>query len=384
MQRAALYLTGNFMIENNYYLYLIGFFGLFFILFLLWVIPKRQMKALTKKPTDKEEEEQFNRDKERLKLEDDSRKTLAQIIGGSFILLGVAVTYNTYILNINKQDLDREGQMTDRFSKAVTHLGDATLAVRLGGMYELERVAKDSKKDHGSVMEILASYIREKSPVIKNDQPSNSKENTAETREKKPLPIDIQVALTIIGRRTVANDQLPLEIDLSNCYLAGANLSRLDFQSTNFSGSDLSGVNFHGNNFGWRGRTLPPAGDGFSYPNTRFINADLSGANFMFANLFIADFSGANLTGADLSAANLASAQFENTNLSGAILPDSQDHKVQIDGVWHDVHRSGITLEQLKRAIINEETDLPPSILPHRQDLLIKSKENLEKNGSKK
>jgi hypothetical protein len=372
------------MIENNYYLYLSGFFGLLFLLLLLWVVPKRQVKALSKKPTNKEEEEQFNRNKERLKLEDDTRKTLAQIMGGAIILLGLVVTYNTYNLNIKKQDLDREGQMTDRFAKAITHLGDATLSIRLGGMYELERVAKDSKKDQESVIVILASYVREKSPVIRNDQPIKSEAITAENNERKTLPIDIQAALTIIGRRTVTNDQLPFEIDLSNCYLAGANLSDLDFQSTNFSGSDLSGVNFRGTNFGWRGKTQPPDADAFNYPKTRFINSDLSGANFGFANLFIADFSGANLTGADLEASNLAMTRFHNTNLSKAKLPNSQDSEVQIDGIWRHKHSSGITLEQLERAIIDEETILPPSIAPHRQVLLIKSKENLEKNGSKK
>lgn len=368
------------MVENNYYLYLGSFlFTLLLILLLLWAIPKRQVKSLAKKPADKEEEAQFSRDKERLKLEDDARKTLAQIVGGAFILLGLAVTYNTYTLNIKKQDLDREGQMTDRFSKAVTHLGDDTLAVRLGGMYELERVAKDSKKDHGSVMEILAAYIREKSPLIKTDQPDKS----GETTERKPLPIDVQVALTIIGRRTVANDPLPLEIDLSNCYLAGTNLAESDFQSTDFSGSDLSGANFHHTNFGWRGETQPPDAMSYNYPYTRFRKAELSGADFMFANLFDADFSGANLTGANLEASNLAAANFVDTNLSGAKLPHSQDSKTLIDGVWRDEHRSGITLEQLERAIINEETVLPPSVAPHREDLLRNSKENLEKKGSK-
>ncbi len=372
------------MIENNYYLYLIGFFVLFVLFVFLWVVPKRQMKALARKPTSQEDEQQFNRDKERLKLVDDSRKTLAQIMGGTIVLFGLIVTYNTYTLNIAKQDLDREGQMTDRFSKAITHLGDATLAVRLGGMYELERVAKDSKKDHGSVMEILAAYIREKSLVIRTDQPIKSKEDTLEKSERKTLPIDIQVALTIIGRRKVENDQLPLEIDLSNCYLSGANLSELDFQSTNFSGSDLSGVNFYGANFGWLNKTdVQGQQPNANIPITQFINADLSGANFMFANLFAVDFSGANLTGANLKATNLDATKILNTNLSRAKLPESVESHRLINGVWHDISY-GVTLAQLETAIINEETELPSSIAPHRQELLIKSKETLEKNGDKK
>jgi hypothetical protein len=60
--------------------------------------------------------------------------------------------------------VSREGQATDRYTKAITQLGDDKPDVRIGGIYALERVARDSKKDHPAVMEVLAAFVREHSP----------------------------------------------------------------------------------------------------------------------------------------------------------------------------------------------------------------------------
>ena len=52
--------------------------------------------------------------------------------------------------------LSREGQVTDRYTKAIEQLGSDKLDVRIGGIYALERVARDSAKDHPTIMEVLA------------------------------------------------------------------------------------------------------------------------------------------------------------------------------------------------------------------------------------
>lgn len=59
--------------------------------------------------------------------------------------------------------LSREGQVTDRYTKAITQLGSKKLDVRIGGIYALERVARDSARDHPTVMEVLTAFIREHS-----------------------------------------------------------------------------------------------------------------------------------------------------------------------------------------------------------------------------
>src|SRR5262249_57336446 len=89
---------------------------------------------------------------------------------------------------------------------------------RIGGIHSLERIAKDSQRDHGPIMEILAAYVRE---------------NTKKGRRERVAP-EVQAILTVLGRRMVAFDQDP--IDLRGANLRGANLS-----GANLTNADLRG-----------------------------------------------------------------------------------------------------------------------------------------------
>ncbi len=75
---------------------------------------------------------------EQLKAENDVRTTLLQLLAGAALLTGAVFTGRTYILNresTNRQfALDRQGQVTERFTKAIDQLGSASLDVRLGGI----------------------------------------------------------------------------------------------------------------------------------------------------------------------------------------------------------------------------------------------------------
>jgi len=59
--------------------------------------------------------------------------------------------------------LSRQGQVTDRYTKAIEQLGSDKVDVRIGGIYAQERVARDSARDHSTVMEVLTAFIREHS-----------------------------------------------------------------------------------------------------------------------------------------------------------------------------------------------------------------------------
>lgn len=74
--------------------------------------------------------------------------------------------------------VSEQGLFTDRFTKAVEQLGAEkvirtddgevtapNLELRLGGMFALERLAKDSLHDHITIMEVLCAYIRNNAPV---------------------------------------------------------------------------------------------------------------------------------------------------------------------------------------------------------------------------
>ena len=228
----------------------------------LWCVPKWQLKQADIGDTDKVHP---------ASLEDDYRRTLAQILGGLGLLYGlylaqrriVAMEDNVRVAQDNV-GVAQEGQVTERFTRAIAQLGDDKMAIRLGGIYALERLAKDSEKDHGPIMEVLTAYVREKAT-----------RHGKYAKEAGNPTTDIQAILTVIGRRKPTDIKRPTDfLDLSKTHLAGAALLRANLSGVNLFGADLSGAN-------------------------------LNGADLSLAILDLADLSLAVLGGADLSEASL-------------------------------------------------------------------------------
>ncbi|MFD8534323.1 pentapeptide repeat-containing protein, partial [Streptosporangium canum] len=104
--------------------------------------------------------------------------------------------------------LGEQGHVTDRYTKAIEQLGSDKLDIRLGGIYALERIARDSARDHSTVMEVLAAFVREHSQDVTTGEAPIAPPQTARLRT------DLQAALTVISRRTVAQDQPDMRINL--------------------------------------------------------------------------------------------------------------------------------------------------------------------------
>lgn len=54
-----------------------------------------------------------------------------------------------------------DGHVTDRYSKAIEQLGSDKIEIRLGGIYALERLMRDSPNDQPTIIEVLAAYVRQ-------------------------------------------------------------------------------------------------------------------------------------------------------------------------------------------------------------------------------
>ncbi len=353
------------------------------LLLVLWLMPKLYVRSLRYRSLGVNQSE-FDREKEKLKLEDDTRKTLAQIIGGAVFLFGLLFTYNTYQLSIEKQNLDRESQITDRFTKAVSQLGSEDISVRLGGLYALERIAKDSPKDHWTVMEILSAYIREKlssrklTLIIASGRKQNNATEANQT-ENNSLKTDVQTALTIIGRRKIEQDPPSRRIDLSNVNLSGANLNGGNLSNANLSGSNLNGatLSFVTLNFA----NLSKA----QLTNAELDNASLKAANLSDANLRGTDLSNANLDTANLQDSDLSFVNFTNANLNYAELSNANlngtffkgaDLRGSVAGDFYSSNAKGLKYEQVKNAFIDVNTKLPAYLDSDRQKLLDSAEEN--------
>jgi hypothetical protein len=108
---------------------------------------------------------------ERRKLQLEMIKTFAEALGGAFVLVTLLLAWQQVIGTQEQLEVARQGQITERFTRAVEQLGGDGVTVRVGGIYALESIARDSRRDRQPIMEILASFLRQKSPVI--DTPDN-------------------------------------------------------------------------------------------------------------------------------------------------------------------------------------------------------------------
>ncbi len=81
---------------------------------------------------------------------DAARGGLLTLGAGLFAAAALVYTARTF-------GLSRQGQVTDRYTKAIEQLGSDKPDVRIGGIYALERVARDSARDHPTVLEVLTA-----------------------------------------------------------------------------------------------------------------------------------------------------------------------------------------------------------------------------------
>ncbi|MEO0934891.1 MAG: pentapeptide repeat-containing protein, partial [Cyanobacteria bacterium J06641_2] len=257
----------------------------------------------------------INNIKDRITVENAIRGNLVQAIGGLFLFV-------TGYLSWRNLQVTQETQVTERFAKAVEYLGSENIHVRLGAIYSLERIARDSGKDYWQVMEILTAYVRERAPdpprkedIINQPlwltlQNLHKKENylsaTEDSKEADIIPIetDIQAVLTVISRRSKSYSRGEINpLDLSCTNLSKANLSEADLSKVNFYKANLSRVNLSKANLS----------------NANLCEADLSNANLIEVNVSEALLWNTNLSAASLSGADLNKASLSGADLNKAI-----------------------------------------------------------------
>lgn len=220
-----------------------------------------------------------------LQYETDNRikiwTAIVQAAGGAALLLGLLFTARNLRATQDKIDVDRQGQLTNRFIQATSQLGaqlqggQPNVEVRLGGIYALKRISNDWPMDYWPIVDVLTAYVRH------NARWTPSSLVTAESTPRT----DIQAILTILGRNDPPG--------------GGFNeRHKLDLRNT-----DLRGAEFWDAHMEW----------------TDFWGAHLDGAKFWGAFLCHAKLKHAHLTGADLRATKLQEASLEGADLTGAL-----------------------------------------------------------------
>jgi hypothetical protein len=272
----------------------------------------------------------------------DSRGFALDVVKTWISFLGLSATIIAGIGFYLNYQQGQEKLVTERFSTSVTQIGNTKEVVRIGGIYSLERIAKDSPKDHWTIMEVLTAYVRQNSPLPPKGKAAS------------PIPIDIQSALTVIGRRNSKQESAEKRLDLSfsnlsgaelwdanlsGAKLGGANLSEADLRGANLFRADLGQANLFRADLSEANLEGANLSSGANLAQANLSGANLSGALLMLANLSEADLSEANLSGASFSEANLSEADLSEANLEGARLSGAD-----LTGVEY------LTVEQVKSA----------------------------------
>jgi hypothetical protein len=223
------------------------------------------------------------------------------------LFAGGAVVFTALSLTRSHQ-----AQATERYIRAVEQLGSDKLDVRIGGIYALERVARDSARDHPTVMDVLCAFIREHShePWPPPDHPA-SREPEPSTRP------DVQAAVTVIGRRDAERDIG--RIDLTGARLTRASLACANLTNTVLISADLTSANLIGANL-TRANLMPLTLPGTDPTPSTLTGAYLGLATLTHAMLPLADLTCADLSRADLTGANLRGADLTGANLTGTYL----------------------------------------------------------------
>lgn len=241
-------------------------------------------------------------------LDDNRREAIKVVISmfGIFATLFAGLSlFLTYSVNkenirVTKEQFD-ERQIADRFAKAAILLSEkADSAAHITAIFTLETVVDASSDKHWMIMEVLSNYVLSKSSLPKVD-----KDEKDSDCKKNPTPItnNVQVALTVIGRRKEKLDKYNDYIDLSKRNLNGAILTNAKLKRVYLKDSCLQNASLQGANL---------------------TEAVLTDANLSKARLEGAKLGGAYLKGADFSGAHLKGADFTNADLTGVKkLPES-------------------------------------------------------------
>ena len=210
----------------------------------------------------------------------------------AFIALVIAI-WRGYVAN-RQAAIGEQQLLNERFQRSTEMLGSTVMAVRLGGVYQLQQLAREKPRQyHILVMQTLCGFVRE--------PPDLSQESD---RESPRLRQDVQAAVDAIQDRVLQN-RLGIEKsaqyrpDLSNASLRGASLHSAQLQGIYLNYSDLSSS-----------MLMSASLSGCWLVGAKLCDANLTGADLRHSWLNEADFSGADLLGTRLYRASLMITRF--------------------------------------------------------------------------
>ena len=229
-------------------------------------------------------------------------RNVALVIGGvAAILLAV---WRSRVAE-RQAATSQQGLLNERYQKGAEMLGSSVLAVRLGGIYALRRLAEEHPAHyHILVMQLLCAFVRHPTGKNVGDAASDRVSMSSRIRE------DVQAIMEFIGSRGDAEIKLEQQnsylLDLTGAYLKDLSLEKGNLSYIRFAYADLTGA--------------------------YLMHADLSNTRLTGANLSVAVLTFAKLQGGVLRWANLTSAKLSKACLYDAVLDEADLSIAELHG----------------------------------------------------
>ncbi|MDD9207195.1 pentapeptide repeat-containing protein [Georgenia sp. 10Sc9-8] len=223
----------------------------------------------------------------RYELQGGFRLALVQAIGGLIAISGAVLAWLQYR---SQRANRRDDTQASLFADALVGLRGDTVETRVGALYLLARLADMSEAHRRACAEVMLAFIRRNRPW------PPPRQGTPASAEPPPIPVDIQVALSLLVRHPSSwyerLDGFPLaDLDLRQADLTSARLEKSDLRRTRLDCACLH-------------------------------EAELKGANLTGANLYRAILTGARLEGARLDGTQMAEAETARWVIAGALFRD--------------------------------------------------------------
>ncbi|WP_405520097.1 pentapeptide repeat-containing protein [Streptomyces canus] len=250
-------------------------------------------------------------------------------------------------------EISREGQVTERYVAAIRLIASENPTEQLGGIYSLERIMRDSAKDHNTVVEVLAAFIRQHAKSVPGMSYSGD---------------PIQAALDVIARRPDREEQF--DIDLRRVALFGCTIDSADLRNVNLYKAELTDVAFEECNLSYADMTQT------TLVRCRFNRCELTEVELGFGEVTQTTISGGTAHELYATQTNFTNCRFfhtdlKNSDFEGADLHNAYFRRANLEGVdftdsclfgTHFSPQSNPSLILLLRAHIFTSTRLPKAL----------------------
>jgi len=233
-------------------------------------------------------------------------------------VMGVVVSFISISMARQESRAKREDAQRDRFTYAIEHLKDESLAIRMGALFELKKLGLDSPDYMRDIVRILSLFIKERIEERELLKPPKVENGLPKPTDDVFIACDITALFFKKIRCRASLSYLNAEgVYFHRINLQGANLDHARFDGSILTLANLEEARFNKAHF-----------DGARLQQAKCKDANAGSAYFIGADLAAADFRGANLNDVRLDGADINHTQFEGAKgLTGKRLLKSKSVK---------------------------------------------------------